>query len=176
MAATFLISITSHEAIVDDYKFLPQPPFYSFLSSDRTSARQDSLPSRMTQTFISEASQSSVVLPLFSCNSMHQYLLWSMEVSSYTPEDLGSGIILPAPSFPWLSGWINTIGKVTLFFAHWFQGKKSTKWPGGSLNSQFNETTWWTLMEAYVFWESRPPIQRAQCWRGRKQNFGKWVR
>lgn len=31
MAATFLISITSQEAIVDDYKFLPQPPILCFL-------------------------------------------------------------------------------------------------------------------------------------------------
>lgn len=40
-------------------------PFRVFLSSDRTSAGQGSLPGRMTQTFISEGSESSVVLPLF---------------------------------------------------------------------------------------------------------------
>lgn len=70
MAATFLISVTCHEAIVDVYEFLRRSPIPCFLV-----IRQDlSLPgflSRMTQTFIPEGSAASAALPLFSCNSVY---------------------------------------------------------------------------------------------------------
>lgn len=57
--------------------------------------------SRMTQAFISEGSESSAVLPLFSCHRIDYCLLWSMEVPD-TPQrtPLGSDIVLSVPRFP----------------------------------------------------------------------------
>lgn len=70
MAATFPISVTSHEAIVDVYEFLPRSPIPCFLVIRRDLSLPEFL-NRLTQTFIPEGPASSAALPLFSCNSVY---------------------------------------------------------------------------------------------------------
>lgn len=101
----------------------------------------------MTQTFITEELMSWVVLPELDCYSFHWLLSQDMGVLREASEDSLYSSYTHFPHYVVTTLFLSDGQNQSplpisnpLFSAFWFTGMRSPKWPGGSLNFQFNGT------------------------------------